>query len=142
MVETLLRPIFSVGNRTPPAHASEMRSSGRAVGLVHVPHFELRIERGGLVERRDVHQKVCRRGAPARRSPTKIDVRVSFVVPAYTEASTIADLLERVSALALDKQIIVVDDGATDGTAEAVRNWAQGRDGVKFLSLQQNKEKV
>ena len=70
-----------------------------------------------------------RRPAPARRSPTKIDVRVSFVVPAYNEASTIADLLERVSALALDKQIIVVDDGSTDGTAEAVRNWAGGATG-------------
>jgi len=68
-------------------------------------------------------------------------VRVSFVVPAYNEAPTIAEVLERVSALPLDKQIIVVDDGSTDGTEEAARNWAQGRDGFKFLSLPQNKGK-
>jgi len=68
-------------------------------------------------------------------------VRVSFVVPAYNEASTIAEVLERVSALALDKQIIVVDDGSTDGTVEAVRNWAQGRDGVKLVNLAQNRGK-
>jgi glycosyltransferase involved in cell wall biosynthesis len=43
-------------------------------------------------------------------------VRVSFVVPAYNEARTIADVLERVDALELDKQVIVVDDGSTDGT--------------------------
>jgi glycosyltransferase involved in cell wall biosynthesis len=68
-------------------------------------------------------------------------MRVSFVVPAYNEAATIADVLERVSALALDKQIIVVDDGSTDDTAEAVKDWAQGRDGVKVISLPQNKGK-
>ena len=68
-------------------------------------------------------------------------MRVSFVVPAYNEAPTIADVLERVSALALDKQIIIVDDGSTDGTAEAVRDWAQGRDGVKFVSLPENRGK-
>jgi glycosyltransferase involved in cell wall biosynthesis len=68
-------------------------------------------------------------------------VRVSFVVPAYNEASTVVEVLERVSALALDKQIVIVDDGSTDGTAEAVRDWAQGRGGVTLVSLPQNRGK-
>jgi glycosyltransferase involved in cell wall biosynthesis len=45
-------------------------------------------------------------------------VKVSFIVPAYNEAATIGEVLERVHALGLDSQVIVVDDGSTDGTAE------------------------
>ena len=48
-------------------------------------------------------------------------MRVSFLVPAYNEAATIVELLERVSALDLDKQIVVVDDGSTDGTGDSPR---------------------
>ena len=44
-------------------------------------------------------------------------MRVSFLIPAYNEAATIGEVLERVEALDLDKQVIVVDDGSTDETA-------------------------
>jgi glycosyltransferase involved in cell wall biosynthesis len=54
-------------------------------------------------------------------------VRVSFLVPAYNEAATIVDLLERVVALDLDKQIVVVDDGSTDATGELVEEWRKNR---------------
>jgi glycosyltransferase involved in cell wall biosynthesis len=45
-------------------------------------------------------------------------VRVSFLIPAYNEESTIGEVLERIAALDLDAQVIVVDDGSTDRTAE------------------------
>jgi glycosyltransferase involved in cell wall biosynthesis len=57
-------------------------------------------------------------------------VRVSFLVPAYNEAATIVDVLDRVAALELDKQIVVVDDGSTDGTAELAERWSDSRDGT------------
>jgi glycosyltransferase involved in cell wall biosynthesis len=60
-------------------------------------------------------------------------VRVSFLMPAYNEAGTIIDVLEAVSALELDKQIVVVDDGSTDGTADLVERWREGRDGVVLV---------
>jgi glycosyltransferase involved in cell wall biosynthesis len=44
-------------------------------------------------------------------------VRVSFLVPAYNEADTIGEVLERIAALDLDAQVIVVDDGSRDATA-------------------------
>jgi len=39
-------------------------------------------------------------------------------------------VLEQVDALPLEKQIIVVDDGSTDGTGETAEEWGQGREGV------------
>jgi glycosyltransferase involved in cell wall biosynthesis len=47
-------------------------------------------------------------------------VRVSFLIPAYNEAATIEEVITRVRALPFDKQLIVVDDGSTDATAEIV----------------------
>jgi glycosyltransferase involved in cell wall biosynthesis len=67
-------------------------------------------------------------------------MRVSFLVPAYNEAATIEALLDAVWALDLAKQIVVVDDGSTDGTAGIVERWREGRDGVVFLR-QQNRGK-
>ena len=60
-------------------------------------------------------------------------MRISFLVPAYNEAPTIAAVLEAVDALRLDAQIVVVDDGSTDGTAEIAERWAAGRDDFVLL---------
>ncbi len=59
---------------------------------------------------------------------------VSFLIPAYNERTTIALVLEHVAALPMPKQLIVVDDGSTDGTADVVREWAQGRDDVDLIT--------
>ena len=67
-------------------------------------------------------------------------MRVSFLVPAYNEAATIVELLDRVSRLELEKQIVVVDDGSTDGTGELIENWRSGREDVVFLR-QENRGK-
>jgi glycosyltransferase involved in cell wall biosynthesis len=63
-------------------------------------------------------------------------MRVSFVVPAYDEARTIAEVLERIAALGLDAQVIVVDDGSTDGTGDI----AAKHDGV-LVVRQENQGK-
>jgi glycosyltransferase involved in cell wall biosynthesis len=60
-------------------------------------------------------------------------VRVSFLVPAYNEAATIVELLDRVSALDVEKQIVVVDDGSTDGTGDLIEQWRAGRHDVVVL---------
>ncbi len=58
---------------------------------------------------------------------------MSFLVPAYNEAATIVELLDRVAALGLDAQIVVVDDGSTDGTGDLAEAWSRGRDGILVL---------
>lgn len=50
-------------------------------------------------------------------------MRLSIIVPVYNEAATIATVLSRVLAVDIDKQIVVVDDGSTDGTAEWLDAW-------------------
>src|SRR5919204_4863609 len=52
-------------------------------------------------------------------------MRVSFIVPAFNEEATLDELLERVHALPLEKQVIVVDDGSTDRTGEIAERWAR-----------------
>ena len=52
---------------------------------------------------------------------------LSVVIPCFNEAATILDLLERVrSAPVASKQIIVVDDGSTDGTRELLQGLQAG----------------
>ena len=55
-------------------------------------------------------------------------MRVSFLVPVFNEEATIGEVLDRIAALNLDAQIIVVDDGSTDRSAELAQ-----RDGVKVI---------
>jgi dolichol-phosphate mannosyltransferase len=51
------------------------------------------------------------------------DPTLTVVIPAYNEAQTIGRLLDAVVAAPYVKQIVVVDDGSTDGTADALEQW-------------------
>lgn len=54
--------------------------------------------------------------------------RVSFIVPVHNEERTIGEVLQLVSGLDLDKQVIVVDDGSTDGTSRILEAWERNDD--------------
>jgi glycosyltransferase involved in cell wall biosynthesis len=60
-------------------------------------------------------------------------LKLSIVIPCYNERATIAELLERVRAVDLEKQIIVVDDGSTDGTRDLLAEQARRGDVEVYL---------
>ena len=45
-------------------------------------------------------------------------MKVSIIIPVYNEVSTIREILARVRSSPIEKEIVVVDDGSTDGTRE------------------------
>jgi glycosyltransferase involved in cell wall biosynthesis len=49
--------------------------------------------------------------------------RLSVLIPVYNEAGTVRSLLERVREVPLPKQVIVVDDCSTDGTARVLADY-------------------
>ena len=71
--------------------------------------------------------RVVRReqGMPVHRPPAEGDVRLSVVVPAYNEAVRIAETVQRIrtelAEFTDDLEIVVVDDGSPDRTADAAR---------------------
>jgi len=48
-------------------------------------------------------------------------MKLSVIIPVFNERGTIEQVIDEVSAVPLEKEIIVVDDGSTDGTVEAIR---------------------
>ena len=54
--------------------------------------------------------------------PTRVDLKkLSIIVPVFDEERTIRELLTRVAAVDFPKEILVVDDGSTDGTVEILQ---------------------
>jgi glycosyltransferase involved in cell wall biosynthesis len=60
-------------------------------------------------------------------------MKTAFLVPAYNEAATIGELLIRIDALGIERQIVVVDDGSSDDTAAIVRAYAAEHPDVLLL---------
>ncbi len=51
-------------------------------------------------------------------------MKLSVLIPVYNERDTIEELVRRVAAVAIDKEIIVVDDASSDGTREVLQGLA------------------
>jgi glycosyltransferase involved in cell wall biosynthesis len=65
---------------------------------------------------------------PDRLGPREVQPFLTVLVPVYNEAGTIQELLRGVlDALPAEKQVVVVDDGSTDGTWERVCGWEARR---------------
>jgi len=48
-------------------------------------------------------------------------MKLSVIIPVYNEKNTILEILGRVKAVPVGKEVIVVDDGSTDGTREILK---------------------
>jgi len=63
--------------------------------------------------------------------------RLTVLIPAYNEAATIAEIIRRVLATGLEPEIVVVDDGSTDETADIVRDLSRNAD-IKLVQQTRN----
>lgn len=72
---------------------------------------------------------------------TPVGAFVSFVIIAYNEAGNIGRTLDAVSALSgLDRyEVVVVNDGSRDGTADVVRQRAAADPHIKLIDLPANR---
>ena len=87
---------------------------------------------------------VRRRARPLALSPEADAGRVelSIVVPLYNEADNVPALYERIKAaadaLGRTYELILIDDGSTDGTGELIEELASGDDRVVAISFPRN----
>jgi dolichol-phosphate mannosyltransferase len=73
-------------------------------------------------------------------------VRLSILIPAFQEERTIGEVLERVSAIDIEslgvtKEIVVCDDGSTDGTVAAIEARAAIDPRIRLVKNGQNRGK-
>jgi len=65
---------------------------------------------------------------------------ISVVMPVYNEAKTIKEIVKKVQAVDLEKEIIIIDDASTDGTRE-ILNELKDKEGITVLYHQSNQGK-
>jgi glycosyltransferase involved in cell wall biosynthesis len=66
-------------------------------------------------------------------------MKISVVIPVYNEKNTILELYNSVKAVPLDTEIILVDDGSTDGSRELLGSLADNSTRVVFHDHNQGK---
>ncbi|HET6303517.1 MAG TPA: glycosyltransferase family 2 protein, partial [Myxococcota bacterium] len=68
-------------------------------------------------------------------------MKLSVVIPAYNEEATIEKIVERVRQAPFQKEILIVDDASTDGTAKLLRALAERFPEVRLLEHRANRGK-
>jgi dolichol-phosphate mannosyltransferase len=63
-------------------------------------------------------------------------VKTLIVVPTYNEAENICEAMRRARAAAPEADILVVDDGSPDGTADLAEKWGEQHGGVQVMRRQ------
>lgn len=65
-------------------------------------------------------------------------MKYSIIVPVFNEKNTIAEIINRIKAVQLDKEIIIVDDKSTDGTTDILRDKFSNDKEIKIICHDRN----
>ena len=65
-------------------------------------------------------------------------MKLTVIIPAYNERGTVEEILRRVEGMSMADEIIMVDDGSTDGTTELLHDLAQTHPLVQLIVHDQN----
>ena len=68
------------------------------------------------------------------------EFRVSVVVPVYNERKTLEEIIRRVRAVPIPKEIILVDDGSTDGSRQLLLEM-EGAEDLRVFCHDRNRGK-
>ena len=68
-------------------------------------------------------------------------MKLSVVIPVYNERDTIAEILRRVERVGLAYEIVVVDDGSSDGTRDVLQRLAGRRPRLRLILHERNRGK-
>jgi glycosyltransferase involved in cell wall biosynthesis len=68
-------------------------------------------------------------------------MKVTVVIPVYNEVGTIREIVRRVQAIDLEKEIIIVDDASSDGTRDALHEIEKTQDNIKVFYHDRNQGK-
>lgn len=68
-------------------------------------------------------------------------MKLSIVMPVYNEAATINEIVARVQAIEREKEIVIVDDGSSDGTAKQLKEIDSQFDDVSVYFHKKNQGK-
>lgn len=66
--------------------------------------------------------------------------KISIIIPVYNEAKTLKEIIKRVESVNIDKEIIAVDDGSTDGSLDILSDVA-GEGRIKLIRHDKNSGK-
>jgi glycosyltransferase involved in cell wall biosynthesis len=65
-------------------------------------------------------------------------VKLSVIIPVYNERGTVQEIVDRVQQVQLSKEIIIVDDGSSDGTREELARIEREHPNVKVVLQPRN----
>ena len=68
-----------------------------------------------------------------------MDAKLTLVMPAFNEIKTIEETIKKVVALDFVNQLVVVDDGSTDGTRDILKNLNNEKIKIIFHEINQGK---
>ncbi len=68
------------------------------------------------------------------------DFLLSVVIPVFNEATTIEKVIDRVRAVGIPCELIVIDDGSTDGTRDVLKEM-EGQDDLTIVLHEENQGK-
>ncbi len=70
-----------------------------------------------------------------------MSLKLSVIIPCYNEKATIAEIIKRVRAVGLHHEIVLVDDGSTDGTRAIIEDEIEKRDDLRVIYHEHNQGK-